>query len=538
MKTMMRQLRQAGVSTLALRFAELMVRLDKTQQPVVALAAALVSEAVQQGHVCVALSTAKQVLPLLDFPPVVDWQAALARSNVVGEEGDYTPLVLAADGSLYLHRYWQDESAVATAILARCAQATAINAADKTAQQRAVQAALTQLFCVISGGPGTGKTTIITDILQAQATDCRTVLAAPTGKAVTRLQQALAASDSKVEAKTVHRLLGISQHHPEGRHNADAPLRLDCLIIDEASMLDISMMALVLAALPAAAQLILVGDSRQLASVESGAVLAHVCQASQQNKVLQENVVMLTENYRFDAESAIGQLAAAVLKGDADQVMQQLYAADALWQGAGDALKIAHRLAVGYAVYIDAVESGAAAADILAAFETYRLLCALRRGPQSVTAGNEAMTKLLRQRSWQTAATFYRGQAVMVTENDYAINLFNGDTGVVLRHPDKGDLQVYFNTQGSPRWISTASLPMHETAFAMTVHKSQGAEFDQVDVWLPDQASPVLSQALLYTAITRARKQVTLVAREDMIRHTIARQQLRQSGLAARLTCK
>ncbi len=568
-------LRQQGFSELACQFASYISRQQPTENLLLTLTAGLLSEAVSDGHVCLNLA-GEQSWPadiIEHLPDSKTWQQQLSDTVVVGQPGEFKPLILTADGLLYLNRYWQDEQQVAKDIrhraqpLPKPPDKTVLQGffadwqqkvADTDWQKVAVLSALSQQLTVISGGPGTGKTTVVLRILQALhllQPDLRIALAAPTGKAAARLQSSVSEAALPLAAKTLHRLLGISQRLPEGRFNAETPLPLDVLIIDEASMIDISMMALTLKALPIHARLILLGDADQLASVESGAVLASLCadaptfsaeftkQAEQLagvdlpvtagTSVLQNCLVKLQHSYRFAADSQIGQLAAAVQKGDATTALQLLqYGGNTLISP--DNQQLEQILRNGYQAFIEAVEKDLPAPDILAAFEQFRLLCATRQGPNSVAAANYLMQQLLAKRGWRTAQPFYPGRPVMVTQNHYRLNLFNGDTGVVLKHPD-GSLQACFMFANELRWVPLSRLPTHETVFAMTVHKSQGSEFDVVSILLPADISPILNRQLLYTAITRARESLNIVATENVFRHTISTSHQRESGLKAQL---
>lgn len=568
-------LRQQGFSELACQFAGFISRQQTPENPLVSLTAGLLSEAVSDGHVCLNLAD-EQNWPaeiMQQLPDTPSWQQQLMGSAVVGQPGEFTPLIITADGRLYLNRYWQDEQQVATAIRQRAKAVT--SPSDNTVlqaffagwqqsvagidwQKVAVLSALSQQFTVISGGPGTGKTTVVLKILQAfQALqpDLKIALAAPTGKAAARLQSVVSDTSSPIVAKTLHRLLGISQRHLNGRFNADNPLPLDVLIVDEASMIDISLMALLLKALPVNARLILLGDADQLASVESGAVLASLCadaptfsmgfagqaqQLAQLNlpvsdkpAVLQNGLVRLQYSYRFAADSYIGQLATAVRMGDAATAMNLLQGTRSLLI-TPDNQQLEQILISGYQSFISAVERDLPAPEILAAFDQFRLLCATRQGTHSVAAVNHLMQQLLAKRGWRSGQPFYPGRPIMVTQNHYRLNLFNGDTGVILRHAD-GSMQACFMFAGELRWVPLSRLPTHETVFAMTVHKSQGSEFDAVSILFPADISPILSRQLLYTAITRARKSLNILATENVLRHTINTNHRRESGLQDQL---
>lgn len=605
-------LRQHGFSELACQFAAFIDRKESGQHPEVSLTAGLLTEAMAQGHVCLNLKDLPEsVQPLADLLPdnVDEWIYQLRAGYSVGQPGDYKPLILTDDGLLYLYRYWLDERDVAQAIRQRLHGVADLdldqlnqNLADWHNpidgidwQKVAVAIALSRHLAVISGGPGTGKTTIVLKILQClqnQSPDYRIGLAAPTGKAAARLQQSIS-RQQPLEVKTLHRMLGITERNDQGRYNAERPLPVDVLIIDEASMIDISLMAKLMRALPEKARLILLGDSQQLASVESGAVLANLSESEQgtfsgdfigqfpalgledhtaasaaslptptdpslrtavkqsslkleswadtekdvtiqEEAILTDSFVRLQHSYRFDKDSLIGQLADKVNAGQADQVIDRLHkAGESSWLPA-DEYNLQNTLSQGYQAFVEAVENDESPRKILQAFDQFRFLAALKQGPQSVTSVNRMMSRFLARRGWRTSQTFYPGRPIMITRNDYRQQLFNGDIGVILRGAD-GQLKACFDFGEDLRWVGLNRLPTHETVFAMTVHKSQGSEFDAISILLPDEPSPILNRELLYTAITRAREHFILLASEPVLKQAINRRHIRESGLARAL---
>lgn len=565
-------LRRAGLSELACQFAAYIQRQDISQDYVVALTAGLVSDAVSQGHVCLNLTQISSIAPELRelLPEPSEWQTRLTKSNVVGGQNDYRPLILTDDGLVYLYRYWQDERHVAKAIQQR--SQTLFSVDDESLKQCfsrwpsstdgidwqkvAVVMALSKQVCVISGGPGTGKTTIVLRIIQSlldQTHPPRIALAAPTGKAAARLQQAIANNETeRLQAKTLHRLLGISQHHEQGRYDSDRPLPFDVIIVDEASMIDISLMAKLMNALAPSTRLILLGDSQQLASVESGAVLANLCQGnmtfSQQfaervsaitgmpfsptiantDTILCDSVVILQHSYRFAGDSDIGRLAKAIQTANADDAIASLdTSSETTWLNGSD-LAV---LLAGYQPYFDAINTAQDPEDCINAFDRYRVLCALKQGAQSVASVNQLIERHVATLGWRSQHDFYHGRPIMIIQNDYRQHLFNGDTGLILKD-DSGVLRACFVVDDSVRWIDVSRLPAHETAYAMTIHKSQGSEFDAISVLLPDEDNPILNRELLYTAITRAKKHVMIVGNEPILRKTILTQHQRESGLS------
>ena len=574
----MKLLRQAGMSELAYQFAKFIARLDKNDDPLIAVSAALLSEANSQGHVCLnlALALANEKYMILDLPDnSADWIQRLKQSNVVGAAGEFTPLILTEQGTLYLYRYWLAEQHVAKAIQQRC-QSIALNNPTQIQQlftewpsnidgidwqKVAVFMALTQQFSVISGGPGTGKTTIVLRLLTmlfAENSEMKIALAAPTGKSAARLQQSINESGYEgLESKTLHRLLGITADNQQGRYSAQRPLAIDIVVIDEASMIDISLMAILMNALPEKARVVLLGDSQQLASVESGAVLANLCQqsvqfstpfcddlarvtgqhitASNSNTVLDNAIVVLQHSYRFDQNSDIGQLATAVKTGDMQPVFDVVANAQTfIWQQHCDPASLLATVAQLYQPFLDAMKANETALVCLQTFEQQRVLCALKQGPQSVQSVNDAIERHIQKQSWRTQQGFYHGRPIMVTQNDYRQQLFNGDTGLILRDIS-GELKACFLFDNTLHWFDLARLPAHETAYAITIHKSQGSEFDNVCIVLAEEESPLLTKELLYTAITRAKKQVMLLCSEANLSKTVLTQHQRETGLAGLL---
>ena len=595
-------LRDSGhLTDLDLHLADLLARLSGGDDPRLRLAAALVSHRTGEGHVCADLAAAAgrplvEGVPDAPVAPDLDaWTAALRASSVVGSDADDAPLVLDAAGRLYLRRYWAYERALADDLLARAAAAPAgideARLADavgrlprdealgsRTDWQRvaAVTAVLRQL-CVISGGPGTGKTSTVVRLLALLAATSpapRIALAAPTGKAAARLEAAVRAGRAALplpdtlraaipeQASTVHRLLGARADSPAVRHDAHNPLAADVVVIDEASMVDLALMAKLVRALPREARLVLLGDRDQLASVEAGAVLGDVCGpatgfspdfAGRVARVtgeivpagaggaspLRDAVVLLRDSRRFAASSGIAQLAAAVNRGDAEGALAVLAAGhdDVAWRplasgGWRDALCSA--AVDGFETYLERVRAGAAAPDVFAAFAGFRILCAHRQGPAGVERVNRRLEEtFVERRLIRPRGPWYPGRPVMVTRNDYALRVFNGDVGIVLRDADAAE-NVHLVFEGPddvPRSVPPARLPPHETVFAMTVHKSQGSEFDRILLLLPAEPSRVVTRELLYTAITRARRRVEIWATEPALRAAVASRIERSSGL-------
>jgi exodeoxyribonuclease V alpha subunit len=567
------------------------------RSPSLALAIALVSRATSDGHVCLDLN-ALAGRPLFEetevtirTPGLETWRTELLQSGIIGTPGDWQPLILDKCNRLYLHRYWAYEQRLADALLQRAAKV------DQTIDREALKRALATLFAatdgdttdwqkvavatailrpltIISGGPGTGKTTTVLRLLallrqQPGGEALRIALAAPTGMAAARLQQAIQQAKGSIalppeqlasipqQASTLHRLLGIKRTGTGFRHNRDNPLLLDVVIVDEASMVDVALMAKLLDALSDSARLVLLGDRDQLASVEAGSVMGDLCtgcrgpdaafarQLSELTRQtvaagedseseLRNSVIELKQSYRFDPRSPLGRLARAVNLGDADRARQLLQSGgDELSRLAsgGDLVRlVANRLAA----LFEAVRAGEPVASLFALLYEFRLLCVHREGPFGVNALNHAITReLVRAGHIEDHHEWYPGRPVMLSRNDYQLNLYNGETGIVLPHPQqRHELAVAFQGSGEEiRWVSPSRLPYCETVYGVTVHKSQGSEFQEVVLQLPEQRSPVLCRELIYTAITRSKQRFTLVGGDAIFDAAVQNPMQRSSGL-------
>jgi exodeoxyribonuclease V alpha subunit len=614
-----RAVRDARLRPVDRAFARFLATLDAGADTRVLMAAALASRELGEGHICVDVEALPAIEPSLADP--ADW---LAASPLVADPfGDpATPLVL--DGSLlYLRRFWRDEARVADAIVSRLATvavpADLAHELDRLFpdegdglnwQKVACAVAARGSFAVITGGPGTGKTTTVVRLLGLLQTlaykrdepRLRIRLAAPTGKAAARLNASIAAQIERLdvdaavkqaipaEVTTLHRLLGSRPDTRAFRHDRDNPLHLDVLVIDEASMIDLEMMAATLDALPPDARLILLGDKDQLSSVEAGAVLGDLCARADAGhydgstrawladvcgvdvadwtdpadaQSLDQRVVMLRRSRRFGAESGIGALALAINAGDTQAVRQAFANAPGDIAIASPSPASIATLAIdgrdgapGHRHYLDWIERERPAADApfdafapwgagaLKAYARFQLLCATRHGDAGVDKQNERIAQGLLDRGLIDEVTgWYEGRPVMVTRNDYALGLMNGDVGVTLWVPDgQGGmaLRVVFavmNDQGGERvrFVVPSRLAAVDTVYAMTVHKSQGSEFEHTALALPPEPSPVLTRELVYTGVTRARQHFTLLASADILGYAVSRKTRRASGLLRRL---
>jgi len=614
-----------------------------------ALLGALVSRQQADGHLCLDLSAWASLADDAGWP--ASWRALLEHaanapmsllpsplmtSSDDDDADSASPLVL--DGSrIYLRRYWNHEQRVAEAIGQRLARNNEVSPSlaqqlarlfpdaftDRPDWQRVACAlAARGAFTVITGGPGTGKTTTVVRLLGLLQTlhrkettrSLRIRLAAPTGKAAARLQSSISTQitrldvDADVRASipgqvdTLHRLLGARPDTRRFRHDSSHPLHLDVLVIDEASMIDLEMMSAVLAALPDDARLILLGDKDQLSSVEAGAVLGDLCRRAEQGhysaataqwlhdltgdridewvredaRPLDQHVAMLRHSHRFGADSGIGLLAQRVNEGQAAQVHALLSQpqADIAWiDAAADARTLAELVLDGgagrflphagddqphgYRHYLHWLQRQRPsprseanhwedwARGVLRAFGSFQLLCALRHGSFGAEGLNRQIAAILHQAQLiDTSHEWYEGRPVLVTRNDYSLGLMNGDVGIALRVPDEQgvpQLRVAFEVAGEAddsnariRFVLPSRLGDRETVYAMTVHKSQGSEFEHAALVLPADASAVLTRELLYTGITRARRWFSLLAPAERVRQSVEQPVHRHSGLHLR----
>ena len=564
---------------------------------VLSLATAFASKAVAEGHVCLPLKQlAKYInrLQILPHTTPAKIKSELMATTVVGIPGEATPLILDEHGNLYLHRYLFYENTIARNLQERShpVDHVDLNTAQQTLkalfpsaqsdtapdwQCAAVALSLIKHLLVVSGGPGTGKTFTAARILAAQASlhpaSTRIRLAAPTGKAAARLKESLQQAKTTIpqhlaanipdEALTLHRLLRYHHRSGQFRHNKNNPLHLDLLLIDEASMIDIPLMAAVLDALPPSCRLILFGDKNQLASVEAGNLFADICgpgrpvwseeikqlllaitgqphAASSTATPMDTCLVQLQKSHRFHAASGIGTLASAVNKQDTAEI-------DKCCTAGYEDLDIQRPdqqnqdtpppyLQQFVLRHFSPLFKSHTPEDALAHFNQARILCALHKGNAGVETLNRQVESILYQHKCiAPGGDEYAGRPLMILKNDYTLGLFNGDTGILW--PDKtGELYGWFpQPDGTLRNFSRLRLPLHQTGYAITIHKSQGSEFDNVFLALPDVDIPLLTQEMLYTGITRAREHLTIQTSRELLKNAVLRPARRFSGLYKKL---
>ena len=501
-----------------------------------------------QGHSCIQINDEAKALIL-----------ASGLALIATNSHDITttlPLVIEQD-RLYLHRYWHYENRLAQQ-LTKMTQLNVSNELKNTTdfstlldkyfgipdtidwQRAAAIMAVNQAFCIITGGPGTGKTTTVVKILallqELSDRPLLIALAAPTGKAAMRLQESIgfnkvALSCSTVikssipeSVSTLHRLLGTKPPSPYFRHNAKQPLVYDLIVVDEASMVDLALMSKLLDALKPGARLILLGDKDQLASVESGAVLADLTMA------LPEQTLELQKSHRFDED--IKNLAVAIN-------LQQDIKAWQLFQAGNKNIALLESDLIDYISkqqtdYLQLINAGAEFSDIYKAFNRFQALCATRHGKNSVSDITQLVEQSLSNKKLiHLSGLWYCGRPIMITQNNTALQLYNGDIGICLPDKEQEDqLRVFFQrADGSIKKYLPARIPHCETIFAMTIHKSQGSEFEEVLIILPEIINPALTKELLYTAITRAKKTIKLATNAAIFSSTVQQKVQRTTGL-------
>jgi exodeoxyribonuclease V alpha subunit len=606
-------------SDLDIHFAHFMGRLSESHAPEILLAAAMVSRFTREGNICLDLRSVEGMLlngdndgtDAMVLPALAKWSAVLEGCKVVGKPGDYKPLILDNRSRLYLYRYWDYERTLADFIRGRIrsiedeSSRRNIDEANKALFRESLSrlfpaapdddgatdwakiagvTAFLKRFSVISGSPGTGKTTVVAKVLallleQSKGKELRIALAAPTGKAAFRLQESIGknreglASANAVKAAipdnatTIHRLLGNMRNSPYFRHNETNPLPFNLVVVDEASMVDLPLMSKLVQAMPADARLILLGDRDQLSSVEAGAVLGDICGIGETRpyssdfvdtlKVItghdlavsdtvgmpgiQDCIVELKKNYRFEKDTGINRACNEVMGGNSQNAMSILRSGayeDISWSDikrpAAMISAVREVINKRFDNYLQCFDLYDDSEHVLNFFEEFRILCAVRQGPFGVVAVNRIVETILREANLiRPEGQWYSGRPVMITRNDYSLRLFNGDVGIILPdHGQNNELRAFFrDATGNIRKFPPVMLPEHETVFAMTVHKSQGSEFTSVLFILPDYDSPVLTRELIYTGITRAKKHVEIWGSEGIFRAAVSRRIMRTSGL-------
>ena len=554
----------------------------------------LVNEEIHRGNVCIEIQSIhkkSRELGWNDCPKGDELFEKIESSSVVGTGNDLKPLIQ-ENKKLYLNRYYHNEKSIGDSLLDMAKVSlleidmNSVNKLFSDTEQIDYQKLAAIISCkhqlsIISGGPGTGKTWTVSKILaliiqqQLSNKKLNIKLAAPTGKAAARLAESIKKLRAEMdlnetiksnipdEAVTLHRLLGIHRFTHRAKYNKENPLSCDLLVLDEASMIDQQMMAIICSAVPAGCKLILLGDKDQLSSVEAGSVFADLCGGLQQtefsqqqqisikqitgydlpkhhsNYALSDHVVVLQKSHRFDEFSGIGLLAKSINQGDVKNCIRQLKSKDLFsnisWNQPTENVlpnKLKHQAS---RIYIPMLEAESIA-DAFKLFHQYQILSAVWSGPTGVDTINEVIESHIKNRQGLEQHTeFYAGKPLMMTSNVYQYDIHNGDIGIIWPD-DQGQLKIYFeDARGEYRSLSLSQCPDHKTAYAMTVHKSQGSEFSHILLILPNTETAVSTRELFYTGITRAAESVEIWSSEAIIKSTIKQKTLRVSGLMDRL---
>lgn len=584
------------ITDLEKEFIRLLMDLDGKVSEHVLLAAASCVFAQQQGHLCIDLGDMDSLPDFLfddentgvrlDENVLTNWESALSKSNLVSRDGELAPLVF-EDRRLYLHRFWKYEEELTAWLKDRSSVTNTINAKDKEVlrsllkpgedlfevdwQQVAVCLSFLKDLVVISGGPGTGKTYTVLNIIAAQAKAhpderFKIALAAPTGKAARRLINSIEEGkenlpesfkdgiDLPEHALTVHKLLGADYRGSSFKFNKDNYLPYDLVVVDEASMLDMTMWVRLIRAVGPDTKLVVMGDKDQLASVEAGSILGDICAGEnryskqitaligeltglsvpviEDSSAINDSIVFLTKSYRFGANSGIQKLAHAINKSDSDEVLHILK--DPKFKDVG--IIEPSRESLDQLIEIFAVNH----------YEDYKLvnqsnrmdeanrkkiLCAIRKSDLGVEKLNIwSENRIKRKNNLLAANEWYDGRPIMATRNDAVLRIKNGEIGLYNSNQER----VVFEGEGEIA-VAPARLSGYEPAFAITIHKSQGSEFEDVAIVLPNKENPILSKEILYTAVTRARRNTLIIAREEILKKTVLRSVSRRSGVRHKL---
>jgi exodeoxyribonuclease V alpha subunit len=600
-------------SSIDRHFARFITTLSVEPDPVIGLSAALVSRNNREGDVCIDLNTFAGLTlasesdekKTLTCPLLSIWREHLQDSDLVGRPGQYFPLIWDDADRIYLYRYWDYEKQLIDLIQSKSRQddgnidiaklkqhldrlfpATEVSGIDW--QKMAAVVAVAKRFCVISGGPGTGKTYAIARILatlieQYDPDNLRIFLTAPTGKAAARLSESIGLAKKQLmcdpktllaipeAGTTIHRLLKPIKDSPYFIHNRENRLPADVVVVDEASMVDLPLMSKLIQALPEMARLILIGDRHQLASVQAGSVLGDICGDKIDNgfsktfartaaaavncspeslvgphkgkKGIQDSMVYFTRPYRFAKDSGINVLSRAVNKGAIDDVLDILKQArypEIVWHPVSNDADYHEMLSESIQVHYGKLGSINDPQKALEELNRFRILCAVNQGRLGVETLNALATAVLAGHEKKrffggVRSEWYHGRPILITANDYGLGLFNGDVGIAMMGEVEEEKMCHVYFQSGPsretQRFSTSRLSHHQAVYAMTVHKSQGSEFDEVLLVLPEKDNPLLTRELLYTAITRARQKLSILASDSVIRNAVSRRIERASGL-------
>ena len=574
-------------------------------EPLVQPHAWLLAKRLQEGHICISLDSDPQLATISPAGAYPTTQQLTNRPQWIGSAGDIAPFILHRN-RLYLHRYFQYESAILDHIhrLPNAEAATRSAYKDALLQQvnliaaleaeyslqnlppelcadwslAAVIMACLQHFTILTGGPGTGKTTTVAKILWVQYTlqpNCRIALAAPTGKAATRMADSLQSTTlplpdairnklQQLQPVTLHRLLGSKNEDIYFRHNESNPLPFDLVIVDECSMIDVAMFAKLLSAISSSTRILLLGDKNQLASVEAGSLFGDLCSqtaaintfsSDTQNFInqfiatpgrsipkaptasahpLAEHIIELQYSHRFSSKSGIGRLSDAILHNRTTVLDEFL-----LNNQGGEVSIMSQDSDTALNTFIDSYEAYIREPDIYQAlqlFQQQRILCAVREGKGGLAECNQlAESRLKKNNCLQPDTPFYENRPIIITRNNKELGLVNGDVGIV--RTIQGSKKLWLDAgNGEVRGISVQYIQHAETVFAMTIHKSQGSEYNRVLIRMPNHPDiPILTRELLYTAVTRAKQQAIILSSEVVLKATAAGSVQRASGITNRM---
>ncbi len=603
------ELKNSGIfSDIDIHLADFLTGRAASVEPELYLIILLLSSRLAQGDVCLEINTIAgrdlsyfveggEITGTVIIPGVERIKSLLEQSGIAGGEDELLPLILDARDRVYFQKYHMFERTLALSIKGMASPGTALqftadseemfsrlfplNNKETDWQGVAALTALNSAFSVISGGPGTGKTTTVIRILALLITSMgggvSIALAAPTGKAAARLRESVEDSISTLdvsdeikkfiprEAFTIHRLLGSVGGSPEFRHNRDNPLKHDVIVVDECSMADLALMSRFFSAVKPGARVILLGDRDQLSSVEGGAVFGDICDRGKEHGYAREFIkqagdimggrfisdaevetsaaplsgamTILRKSHRFSGGSGIGLLSDLIRTGDADGAVRFLQGGaggDIMLTGECSPESIEAAVRDGSAEFFG--NSGLPPHEsVLEFIRGFAILTATRRGSAGSAALNLLVERVLEEAGViKPSAVFYEGRPVMVTRNDYSLSLFNGDIGVTC-FTGEGLRVMFERPDGERIYIHPARMPEHETAFAMTIHKSQGSEFRDVLVVLPPVEKKLMTRELLYTAVTRARRRVVIASDGNTVSSMIGNPMVRMTGLRERL---
>lgn len=551
----------------------------------------------RQKNICLNEDKYQEIKSELDFTQsYTEIVNLFNNSNICGVPGEYKPIIL-SNSSIYLYRYWEYENIIASKIkeilLLNKPTKIDISVLDKyfpiyninefDYQRAAALLALSSNFAIITGGPGTGKTSTITKILACifdlePEKEFRIALAAPTGKAATRIQEAIKNNvlriknsegsisedierkllSDKLKPSTIHRLLGSNFNSPYFKHNAKNLLNYNIIIVDEVSMVDIPLLAKLLLAVEVNTKIILVGDRNQLSSVEAGSFLGDVTDIEDIQQKIQFNYKKLVDNslkeltfrdcivelskvHRTDNE-VINQLSQYVKNGNSTDTIK-LAEQHNIIENISSHLKGNNALLTNiyshYSKYFSAIKNSATNAEIdkiFAIFNDFKVLCALRNGVLGADNLNTEFEKVhFKYYNISGNPKWYQGKAIMITTNDYKLKLYNGDIGIALTD-ENNELRVYFqNSDGTIRKLNTALIPAYESAYFITIHKSQGSEYNNIFMILSSEDNPVITRELIYTGITRAKKEIKIITAKNVFEKSIVKKIVRTSGLQDQL---